>query len=125
MKNRLDFHRKRRGPTGILDLLRFLGQGEYEVLLEISDGWSCWYDQTQTVNDLDTFLSVEVEETATMNLNEELAGEPLTVLQAFQTAEVLRAGRLIFQIQKEHTRPPLLKPRNWSLRAYYINATGE
>jgi len=123
MRRRLDYHRKRRAPDGPLEFLRFMGQGEYEVLLTVTAGWTCWYDRTETMNEQDTFLIVQVEETATMQVNPNLPGDAMTTTQALEQAEVMRAGGLLFQIEKEHTRAPLLDPRHWKFRGYYINTS--
>lgn len=113
---RLNYHRRRRGPQGKLVFLRFKGGGEYALLFEVTDDWSCWYKQNQEDEDTTSYLVVEILERVGPEFNTAMAAA-LTPEQDTSATDISVEGR-VFKLQPEHTKIPLNQPRRWIIQAY-------
>jgi hypothetical protein len=121
---RSDFFRGRRGPAGPLVFLRSKGQGEYEKLFEVADGWAAWPErQIDGVDDRVPVMQIEIEERADPAAEAQLAAVLKTPLEAEAaeagaTADSVAIEGTVYVIEREHTAVPTLEPRRWKLRAY-------
>jgi hypothetical protein len=109
----LDRVRRRRAPCARLQFLRFTGAHDYELALEVKEGWFAELkkrSERDTAEGKPVYLSIEVAA---------LRGVDLTPLLK-EEWRVAVSG-VVHTIDKEYLAPPVVSPFVWTIVAYHTD----